>query len=230
MRLKKDWGLQLILDKEIVGKRDLAKIAEEAIGGGATIIQLRDKVSSDNILLKEAKGLRRITKAGGCIFIVNDRVDIAIASDADGVHLGQDDLPYEEARRLIGDDKLVGISTHSLEEAAAAQALGADYIGVGPIFATTTKLDLEPIGLDIASSISEEIAIPAFFIGGITAANVHEIIERGARHIAVASAILNSKDIAETTREFVDLLESEKRKAQSAKPKFKTQNVLRFKF
>lgn len=194
----KNSKLQVILDRGLVGKSDIVEVASELIDAGADCIQLRDKLSSDSQILEEAKRIRRIAK--NCVFLINDRVDIARLSDADGVHLGQADLPYEEARRFLGRERLIGISTHNIDQAKEAQALGADYIGVGPIFPTTTKPDLKAIGLDIVSAITQELTIPAFFIGGINLSNIGEITRRGGRRVAVASAILNSGDILATTR------------------------------
>ena len=199
-------NLLVILDKGIVANRDLIEIAKRLIGGGALFIQLRDKVSSDRTLLKEAKELRTITREAGCAFIINDRPDIVMAVDADGVHLGQGDLPCEDTRRLIGNNKTIGISTHSIKEARSAQKSGADYIGIGPIFPTKTKPASRAIGLDIVSSACKQIKIPAFFIGGVNLTNINQIIDRGGRHIAAASAILDSNDISKTTRSFADIL------------------------
>ena len=199
-------NLQLILDKGLVKDRDICEVAKEAIEGGVSWIQFRDKVSSDKALLEEANNLRRISKEKGCILIINDRVDVALASEADGVHLGQEDLPYEYARKILGRGKIIGISTHDIEQARSAQLVGADYIGIGPIFATPTKPGLQAIGCEIVSRISKEINIPAFFIGGISLSNLHEILMRGGDSVAIASAILESGDIAETTGSFVKKL------------------------
>jgi len=206
----KNSGLYVILDRAIAGDRDLADIAEDIIDGGADLIQLRDKVSSDSKFLKTAKSLRKITRKRRVLLIINDRADIAIASDSDGLHIGGDDLPLAEARRLIGKDKIIGISTHSLQEALLAQENGADYIGVGPIFKTASKPDLKPIGPDIVSQISAHIDIPAFFIGGIDLNNLYEITGRGGQSIAVASAILNTADISRTVRAFKETLHNAK--------------------
>ncbi|MFH1752612.1 MAG: thiamine phosphate synthase [Candidatus Omnitrophota bacterium] len=199
--------LQLILDRETAGRNiDTVRIAKEAIAGGARWIQLRDKMSDDGTLLREALKLRELTTETGAILIINDRVDIAMASGADGVHIGQEDLPYECARRLLGADKIIGISTHNIEQARAAQVKGADYIGVGPIFKTRTKPALKAIGLDIIDMVSREIRIPAFFIGGIDLRNLDEVLNMGAGSIAVASAILQSNNITESTRSYVNKL------------------------
>ncbi|MEE8360035.1 MAG: thiamine phosphate synthase [Candidatus Omnitrophota bacterium] len=204
--------LQLILDRETAGdKKDIVEIAREAIKGGAGWIQLRDKRSNDGAILRVASRLRELTRETGSIFIINDRVDIAMASGADGVHIGQGDLPCKCARRLLGNDKLIGISTHNIKQAQTAQEDGADYIGVGPIFKTRTKPDLNAIGLNIVDEISREIRIPAFFIGGINLSNLNEVLTMGGDSIAIASAILKSYDITETTRLFVNKLRETER-------------------
>jgi len=173
----------------------ILSVAETAIDSGVSFIQLRDKRSNDRDLLDKAKALARLTKDNNCVFIVNDRADIALASGADGVHIGQEDLPISHARTILGDDRIIGISTHDIDQAVTAQAEGADYIGVGPVFRTSTKPGLEAIGLDIVRRVAEEIDIPAFFIGGINATNVEEISARGGKRIAVASAVLKSDDM-----------------------------------
>lgn len=202
-----DWGLIVILDKDILGNGDLRAAATEILQGGAKCIQLRNKTSTDKSFLEEAKAVRTLTRNGHCSLIINDRADIALACDADGVHLGQDDMPCNEARRLLGADKIIGISSHNIHEAKRASATGADYIGMGPIFKTKTKPALKPIGPDMASDVSKYIDIPSFFIGGITLENITELFKRGGRHVAVASAVLNSGDIATTTKFFRDIIE-----------------------
>ncbi|MBL7069769.1 MAG: thiamine phosphate synthase [Candidatus Omnitrophica bacterium] len=202
----KSFNLQVILDRGILKDKDMSGAASKIIDGGASLLQLRDKISNDRELLKEAKVLRRLTKDKGCKLIINDRVDIAIASSSDGVHLGQDDIPYSEARRLLGKEGIIGISTHTIEEARAAEKAGADYIGVGPIFATSTKPNHRPIGLEIISKIAQEIRIPVFFIGGIDLTNIEDVIRSGGKAFAVASAILKSGNITETTKSFIETI------------------------
>ncbi len=187
--------LLLILDTAMIEYGKILSVAETAIDSGVSFIQLRDKRSNDRDLLDKAKALARLTKDNNCVFIVNDRADIALASGADGVHIGQEDLPISHARTILGDDRIIGISTHDIDQAVTAQAEGADYIGVGPVFRTSTKPGLEAIGLDIVRRVAEEIDIPAFFIGGINATNVEEISARGGKRIAVASAVLKSDDM-----------------------------------
>ncbi len=172
------------------------KMVEEAIIGGVEIVQLRAKELSGKELMRLACSLREITFKHKIIFIVNDRPDVALASQADGVHLGQDDLEIAYVRKFMGD-KIIGISTHSLEEAQAAQEKGADYIGVGPIFKTVTKPDLMPVGLDLITEIEKEIKIPFFCLGGIDLGNIKQVIEVGGRRVAISSTICKGHSLEE---------------------------------
>ena len=180
--------------------------AEAAIRGGADVIQLRDKELSVEKLIQEGKALRKLTSQTGVLLMINDRVDIALAVDADGVHLGQEDLPIETARRILGIDKLIGKSTHSLEQALAAQKEGVDYIGVGPIFTTPTKPSYSPVGLELIEKAAPVVRLPVFAIGGIDSTNVEEVLSRGARRIAVVRAVIGSDNIEQSAREFKKIL------------------------
>jgi thiamine-phosphate pyrophosphorylase len=172
----------------------LAGTVSEAAAGGAQIIQLREKNVDDRILLKRALEVRQVTRKAGVLFILNDRPDLARLAEADGVHLGQQDLPVREARRILGPDALVGVSTHNLEQLQQAILDGASYVGVGPTFASSTKDFEELAGLDFVRSASEETSIPAFAIGGITLANAAGVVEAGARRIAVGAAVCKAGD------------------------------------
>ncbi|MCK5534633.1 thiamine phosphate synthase [bacterium] len=172
------------------------KMVEEAIIGGVEIVQLRAKELSRKELMRLACSLREITFKYKIIFIINDWPDVALASQADGVHLGQDDLEITYVRKLMGD-KIIGVSTHTLEEARAAQEKGADYIGVGPIFKTVTKPDLRPVGLDLIAEIKKEIKIPFFCLGGIDSDNIKQVIEIGGRRVAISSAICKVRSLEE---------------------------------
>lgn len=185
----------MIIDKRSCGDRDLAYVAEEAIAGGADIIQLRDKESSANEILRAGRAIRDLTRQKKVPFIVNDRVDIAVALDADGVHLGQDDLPIEIARSMFRKVKLVGVSTHSLSQALEAEKRGADYIGVGPIFPTPTKPDYKAVGLDLIKEVKDKIRIPFVAIGGIDGSNIDEVIAEGAGRVAVVRAVCGADDV-----------------------------------
>ncbi|MDA8233580.1 MAG: thiamine phosphate synthase [Clostridia bacterium] len=190
-------GLYVITGSEFTKGRPLLEVVAQAIEGGAKVVQLREKETTARELLKLADKLRVMTKEAGVAFIVNDRVDLAKAAEADGVHLGQDDLPLEVARELLGRDKLIGISTHSLEQAVAAEEAGADYIGVGPVFPTATKENLDPVvGLELLTRIKEAVNIPIVAIGGINDGNAAQVVEAGADSIAVITAVMGANDVA----------------------------------
>lgn len=170
-------------------------VAKEAIAGGADVIQLRDKDATAKELIKVARPIRQLTHKTKVLFIINDRLKIAKAVDADGVHLGQDDSPIKVARSILGRNKIIGLSTHSLSQAKEAQKSGADYISVGPIFATPTKPEYKAVGLDLIKKVKRAIKIPFVAIGGIDASNIDEILSAGASHVAVVRAVCGAKDI-----------------------------------
>ena len=163
------------------------------IDNGIKIIQLRYKVNNKETILETAKQLRELTKEKGVILIINDHIDIAKEVDADGVHLGQDDTPIEEARNLL-NNKIIGISCHSLKQAIKAEKDGADYIGIGPIFKTQTK-DYQEIGSNIITNVKNSIKIPFIAIGGIDKDNIDEVLNAGATRVAIISALLNKNYI-----------------------------------
>ena len=166
------------------------EIVEQLLAGGARLIQLRDKEASAKDLFEAAQACLKLTRAAGATLILNDRVDIAIAADADGVHLGQDDLAVDEARALLGPEKIIGISTHSLAQVKAALLTSANYIAVGPIFPTTTKANPDPIvGLELLRQARALTSLPIVAIGGITLATAAEVIAAGANSVAVISAL-----------------------------------------
>ncbi len=168
------------------------------------MIQLRDKFAGPHQLLPQARQLAQLCRDRGVRFIVNDRLDLAQAVDADGVHLGQDDLPPRAARPLLGAGKILGVSTHSLEQAVRAAEDGADYLGIGPIFATATKsTGYEPVGCGMIRQLRSRIDLPLLAIGGITPGNVGEVVRAGAAGAAVISAIIGSDDIAGATQAFL---------------------------
>jgi thiamine-phosphate pyrophosphorylase len=186
-----------VLITESQCKQPWFEAATNAIAGGADCLQLREKSLESGEFLHRAKQFVELCRAHSVISIINDRADIALASGADGVHLGQDDLPAREARKLLGTSKIVGVSTHRLEQARQAILDGADYIGVGPIFRSSTKLrDFLP-GLDYARQVATELGdkIPAVAIAGITEANVDEVISTGIRAIAVTAAVVGCDDV-----------------------------------
>jgi len=187
-----------IIDGSIVTLDNIGKTAEAIIDGGAKILQLRAKSLSSKEFLETARIIRKITKDKGTVFIVNDRVDIALLTDADGVHLGQGDLPVKEARRLLGNNKIIGYSTHNLREALEAVRLPVDYISFGPIFPTKTKEDAQtPKGLKLLSEVRKAVVIPIVAIGGITETNMFHVLKEGVESVAMISEILTVKDISQ---------------------------------
>jgi thiamine-phosphate pyrophosphorylase len=172
-----------------------------AARGGASIIQLREKGLPDRELLARARDVRRWTRSAGVLFIVNDRPDIARLADADGVHLGQDDLSVADARRIAGPDLLVGVSTHTLDQVRSAVLAGADYIGVGPVFPSSTKAFDYLAGLDFVRAAAGATSLPAFALGGITVENVARVVESGANRVAIASAVSRTSNPEAAARE-----------------------------
>jgi len=196
----KNWKLYVIIDKDVAKSKDIAKVAEAAIKGGADVIQLRDKTSTDREIVKAALAIRGITRSHKIPFIINDRVDIVITADADGVHLGQDDLPVNAARAIIGKNKLIGVSTHSLEQAIKAQEDGADYIGTGPVYATPAKPAHNPLGVGLLKEIKEKIDIPFVAIGGINKDNINLVLRSGASAVCVARSAIDTDDVENATK------------------------------
>jgi thiamine-phosphate pyrophosphorylase len=195
--------LCVITDEELSGvpHRD---VAAEALEGGAPMVQLRDKRGDVRHLYEEALAIRRLCRRHGGCFIVNDRVDLALAVEADGVHLGQEDLPVPLARRLLKPGMLLGVSTHSVEEARAAEESGADYIGFGPVFATRSKGGTGPVvGIAGIRNVRAAVRVPVMAIGGIRAEDVGDVLRAGADGIAVISAVVGSGDIAAACRQFL---------------------------
>lgn len=166
------------------------------IGAGVFgIVQLRDKISAKPDILKAALRLKRRLQRSNTLFIVNDHPDLALLSGADGVHLGQEDMPFEKARAILGKDKIIGVSCHNLRQALKAQKQGADYIGIGPVFATPTKPKIRPIGLKVLKELKGKIKIPYFAIGDINKNNIGKIIAGGCRRVAVRRAAAEAKEL-----------------------------------
>jgi thiamine-phosphate pyrophosphorylase len=198
-----DLTLYAITDqKSSLGRSDV-EIVRGLLRGGATILQYRAKKVHAREQLATARRLRKLTRAAGVPFIVNDRVDLALACGADGVHLGQDDLPPSEVRRLAGKKLKLGISTHSLAQALKAQRDGADYIGFGPLYATQTKENnVPPVGLEALKAVLKRVRVPVVAIGGIKLGCLPAVAAAGARHVAVVTALTGAKDVAGTTASF----------------------------
>jgi len=190
-----DYALYLIADQEVLGDMDLAVSIEEAILGGVTVVQVREKSAYSREFYYLTKRIKDVTDKYGVPLIVNDRVDLALAVDAAGVHLGQKDLPATAARKLLGPDKILGVSAATLEEAGTAEAEGADYLGVGALYPTDSKSNTRPVTLDLLKAIKETVSIPVIAIGGINHSNVGRVIKTGVDGVAVISAILKNRDI-----------------------------------
>lgn len=172
------------------------------------MIQLRDKHATPHQLLPQARQLAKLCRDHGTCFIVNDRLDLAKAVEADGVHLGQDDLPAKAARALLGPRQILGVSTHSLEQALLAAEEGADYLGIGPVFSTATKsTGYRPLGCDVIRQVRRRIDLPLLAIGGITLDNVGEVIRAGATGAAVIAAVMGTDDILGSTRAFLKAIQ-----------------------
>ena len=201
--LKKiDWSLYLIADTEFAAGKDLLPRIREAVLGGVTVVQLRAKDVGTREFLELASRFSEQLGKLGVPFLINDRVDIVLACGATGVHLGQDDMPLPDARRFLGPDKTIGISVNTLEEAVEAQMLGADYVGLGPIYATTTKdTDLPIVGSEGIRRMHKLIDIPIIAIGGINAGNAADVLRAGAAGVAVVSAILGAADARKAAAE-----------------------------
>ncbi|MDQ2786601.1 MAG: thiamine phosphate synthase [Chloroflexota bacterium] len=195
-------SVYVILDRDFTAGRSLVDVAEAAIRGGATVLQLRDKSSDIHRFYADAKEILVIARAASVPLIIDDRVDIALAIDADGIHVGEDDLPVAATRRLVGPDRFVGASAGSVAAARAAIAAGADHLGVGPVYeARTTKTDAgPPVGLTLIQTIAALQALPVVGIGGITADNAGAVIAAGAAGVAVISAVGLAPDVEAATR------------------------------
>ena len=187
--------LYLITDSDILSGRDFYHCIEEALRGGVTMLQLREKNADGREFLEKAFKLREMTKEYNVKFIINDRVDIAMLCDADGVHIGQSDIPAVQVRKLLGPDKIIGVSARNVEQAQKAKEDGADYLGIGDMFGTTTKLDAKRVSLAELKRIKEEVNLPAVAIGGLKLSNIDILKECGIDGYAVISAILSKEDI-----------------------------------
>ena len=187
----------------------LEKSVELAIQGGVTVVQLREKDCSGREFLQVAREVKQITDAYEIPLIINDRIDIAMAVDADGVHLGQSDIPAHTARELLGPDKIIGVSAYNKELAVEAQKEGADYLGVGDIFGTSTKAGTHHVEIDTLSRICQAVKIPVVAIGGINLSNVTKLAGTGIQGTAVISAIIASKNITEAATKMLSLLKNE---------------------
>jgi thiamine-phosphate pyrophosphorylase len=190
-----DYALYLVTDRAILGDRDLLTAVEQALQGGVTMLQLREKTASSRDFYQLAVKMRELAAAYQVPLIINDRLDIALAADAGGLHVGQDDLPITVARRILGPGKILGYSVSTVEEAVYGEQNGADYLGAGPVYATGSKDDAgRPIGIDVLRRIKQGVAIPVVGIGGIGEVNILDVKRAGADGASVISAIMGSGD------------------------------------
>jgi thiamine-phosphate pyrophosphorylase len=201
-----DPTLYVVLDRAVARGRSLDDLLAAVIDGGCRMVQLRDKDSPSGRVLPVAERLLARARRAGVSFIVNDRVDLAVAVGADGVHLGQDDLPARVARPLLRPGMILGISTHDVAQAHAARDAGADYVAVGAMFATTSKPDFQLVGTGLVRKLRPDIRVPLVGIGGITHDNVADVIRAGADGVAVISAVCGAPDPTAATRRFLEII------------------------
>ncbi len=206
MRMLNECRLYGIIDLSYVARSNIARVAEQMVEGGVDLIQLRGKARSFDELVNLAAELHQLTTKSSTPLIVNDHAEIASQIPVEGVHVGQDDDSIEVARRKARRQIVVGKSTHSFEQAVAAQHEGADYIGFGPIFATPTKPEYRPIGLLDITRVYAEVSVPIFCIGGINIDNLQSVIDAGARRVVMVSALLNARSIVDYARCATDML------------------------
>lgn len=200
--------LHVLTDQQWSRGRDVLTVAAEALAGGATVIQLRNKTASTRILVEEGLALRALTRERGALLIVNDRIDVALAVEADGAHVGQDDMPVAQARRLLGPNAILGVSAANRQEAEEAIAEGADYLGVGPIFPSLGKVDAGPAtGVHLLTELASYSTIPLVAIGGITTENATEVMQAGASGVAVITAVVYAEDIQAAARQLRQAVE-----------------------
>jgi thiamine-phosphate pyrophosphorylase len=198
--------LYVVLDRTAARGRDLDSLLAAVIDGGCRMVQLREKEWPSGRLLPLARQLRDRCRSAGVTFIVNDRVDVAVAVEADGVHVGQDDLPARLARSFLTEGMVLGVSTHDIEQARAARDDGADYVAVGSMFPTATKPDFQLVGPALLRKLRGEIRVPLVGIGGITHDNVADVVRAGADGVAVISAVCAAPDPGAATRRFLELI------------------------
>lgn len=205
MKPRLDYTLYVITDRTIMSSPTIEDSVTQAILGGCTIVQLREKNISSKEFFETAKRVREVTILYNIPLIINDRVDIALAVDADGVHIGKNDLPANKVRSIIGPHKIMGVSASNLTEALSAQKAGADYLGIGAMYETDTKTDAKIITLPELKCIRDAITLPLVVIGGINKKTIPNFVNTGIDGLAIASAIISQKDVKKAARELKDL-------------------------
>jgi thiamine-phosphate pyrophosphorylase len=210
---KRDFGFYVVTDECLSRGLSHSQIARQALEGGADVIQLRDKTMGGSALMMQAREIRRLTKEAGKLFIVNDRLDIALASGADGVHLGQEDMALADARALAPASFIIGVTVHDVNEAKEAERGGADYLGLSPIFSTGSKADAgAACGLEMIKAVKKAVSVPVVAIGGIGPSNARDVLEAGADGLAVISAVVGQPDVAAAARRLKAVISEYRRK------------------
>ena len=207
MNKKIDYSVYLVTDRDLMSTETLEEAVEEAIKGGCTLVQLREKDCSSLDFYNTAVNVKKVTDKYNVPLLINDRLDIALAVDAAGVHVGQSDLPCSVVRKIIGEDKIIGVSAGNLKDALKAQEDGADYLGVGAMYATGTKKDAKHTSMDELKKIRENVSIPIVVIGGINKERINEFEGTGIDGLAIVSAIIAQKDIRKATEEIKENFE-----------------------
>ena len=207
--------LYLVTDRELSLGRSLEEVVSEAVKGGVTVVQLREKDASTGEFIELARRLMKLLKPLDIPLIINDRVDVALAVDADGVHIGQSDMSYEDARRLLGPDKIIGLSVENFKDVEAANALDVDYIGISPVYGTPTKTDTaEPFGLEGLRKAVQMSVHPTVAIGGMNASTIAEVMAAGTDGVAVVSAICSAENIRKATSDLRAIVEEGQNKSR----------------
>lgn len=204
--LKSQLRLYAVTDNAWLGEQTLAEQVEAALKGGVTMLQLREKHMTNAEFLKEAFAIKKVTTAYNVPLIINDNLEVALQSNADGLHIGQDDCSVEIARKALGDNKILGVSAQTIEQAKAAEAAGADYLGVGAVFATATKDDAVLVGPENLAAICQSVKIPVVAIGGITTQNLPSLLPSGIAGVALVSAIFAQSDITAACHKLLDII------------------------
>ncbi|HEX2925645.1 MAG TPA: thiamine phosphate synthase [Ruminiclostridium sp.] len=209
MKTKINYTLYLVTDRDLMSTKTLQEAVEQAITGGCTVVQLREKTASSRDFYETALSVKAVTDRYNVPLLINDRADIAMAIDAAGVHVGQSDLPAAIVRKIMGEGKIVGVSANSVERAVQAQRDGADYIGVGALYSTSTKADTKPVTREMLMEIRKAVTIPIVGIGGINAKNAGQLRDTGIDGIAVVSAIISQKNIEDSARRLLGIFRDE---------------------
>jgi len=200
-------GLYVILDKKILARKSIESVVRQLLDAGVKWFQYRDKSSPDEEYSCALATIIPLCKGAGAKIILNDRVELVHPAGADGIHIGQEDMPVREARRIVGREKVIGVTVRNVDDARSAESAGADYLGVGAVYATETKPEAPVIGLEGLSAVCRCVRVPVVAIGGIDEINVRDVVRAGASGVAVASAILRARDIGGTVRRIMRVIE-----------------------